>query len=294
MKEDMIKMETRLVGKNAKKLALNNGIELEYCEFGEENDEILVMGYFYYHSVLPLAEKLAEKFHVFGVVMRMDGPVTQYASDGTPHWAYQWGEDVYQFCVEMGIKKFHYFGKCHGVIPGWYLVKNHPEMLDTFSSTYLAPHIAGGAPVKWVENAKLAPADMIKNTMRRTDKAYLKQQEVQKLNAGIGGTEGQSVADSPSMAIAARYAACPELLWNSIEECKVCLENVDVPVLLLFGTEDILFQDFKESNFACAQMIKGAKTVLLQGEKHLFEIDCPERFASEIYFFIDESKKNYD
>ncbi|MBR4861243.1 MAG: alpha/beta hydrolase [Firmicutes bacterium] len=287
-------METRLVGKNAKKMLLENGVELEYCEFGEENEEVLVMGYFYYHSILPMVEELAKKYHVYGIVLRMDGKGTQFAADGTIHWANQWGEDVYLFCKTLGLESINYFGKCHGVIPGWWMVKNHPEMLGCFASTFMVPHIKGGMPVRWMQNAGLSPEETVRNTMRRVDKAYIKANEIQKLNAGIGGQAGQSVANSPSMAIAARYSGCPEVIWDSIEECREDLANTDIPVLLMYATEDILFMDYEESNFECAKVIKNAKTVILQGEKHLFEIDCSERFASEVSFFFDECKKNYE
>ena len=36
------------------------------------------------------------------------------------------------------------------------------------------------------------------------------------------------------------------------------------------------------------EFIHGAKTVLLQGEHHLMEMDCPDRMASEAIFFINE------
>ena len=71
------------------------------------------------------------------------------------------------------------------------------------------------------------------------------------------------------------------------------MKSIKTPVLLVFGTEDILFHDYYDSNLKAMQIIPGVKTVLLQGERHLMEMDCPERMASETFFFIDESRKNY-
>lgn len=40
------------------------------------------------------------------------------------------------------------------------------------------------------------------------------------------------------------------------------------------------------------QIIKCAKTIILQEERHLMEMDAAKRMASEAMFFIEESIKN--
>ena len=50
-----------------------------------------------------------------------------------------------------GSLTFIHFGKCHGTIPGWYLVKEHPEMLDCFASFYLLPHVKGQTSNTWFD-----------------------------------------------------------------------------------------------------------------------------------------------
>lgn len=80
-------MEANKIAKNAKSLVLNNGIELTYCELGEENEEVMVTGAFYFHTIMPLMEELAKRFHVYGVVMRFDGHKTELNKDGSTNWS---------------------------------------------------------------------------------------------------------------------------------------------------------------------------------------------------------------
>ena len=128
----------------------------------------------------------------------------------------------------------------------------------------------------------------LKHCMRKQENIPLKIAEVKTLgNAAGGGPEAGVQSD------VGKYGDAPELLWDSKEECEEAIKNIKTPILMVFGTEDILFHDYYESNLKAIQMIPKAKTVLLQGERHLMEMDCPDRMASEAFFFIDESKKNY-
>jgi len=103
-------MEANKIKGEAKGLILDNGIELTYCERGEQNQEVMICGAFYFHTLMPTVELLAERYHVYGIVMRFDGKTTELEPDGTTHWGKQWGKDVYDFACKMGIKQFHYFG----------------------------------------------------------------------------------------------------------------------------------------------------------------------------------------
>jgi len=79
---------------------------------------------------MPVAKGLAQRYHVYAVVIRFSGPAKHKNEDGSIHWGKQWGQDIYDFAKQLGIKSFHYMGKCHGTIPGWWLVKNHPEVIN--------------------------------------------------------------------------------------------------------------------------------------------------------------------
>lgn len=280
-------MESNKIPKNCKSITLSSGLEITYCEFGEENSEIVVAGAFYFHTFTPVLEELAKKYHVYGVVMRITGEGTEFNADGSINWGRQWGKEIYEFVQAMNIKKFHYVGKCHGANPGWYFIKEHPEMLDTFTSFYMAPHLCPRNSMQWIEVPKeLGPMGLLQRSIRKQENVPLKLAEVQTLSVNGGPEAGEASG-------AGSYGDAPELMWNSLEECEQTLVNIKTPVLFVFGTDDILFHDYYDSNLKAIQTVPNAKTVILQGERHLMEMDCPDRMASEVMFFIDESRKNY-
>jgi pimeloyl-ACP methyl ester carboxylesterase len=268
---------------DAKILTLDDGTELYYCELGEENEEVIISPAHYFLTWSPVLEGLAEKYHVFGVIMRFDGPVTQRNADNSVNWARQYGDDVYRFAKKMGFEQFHYLGKCHGTLPGWYLVKEHPEMLKSFSSFFLAPHLCP-------QNSNKFFGTMINEGVEASTRLSIRHQErvEKKLREveALGGSFG-----NPDVS---KYDASPELIWDSLEECEETLKTTEVPICLLFGTDDLLFQDHYDSNVKAMKTINRVRTIILQGERHLVEMDCPDRLVNECMIFIEESTKNYD
>lgn len=276
-------MESNKIKGEAKSLKLDNGAELTYCERGAEHKEVLITGAFYFHTVMPVVELLAQRYHVYGVVMRFDGPATELNADGSIHWGRQWGKDVYDFAVKMGINRFHYFGKCHGTIPGWWLFKNHPEMLVDFCSFFMAPHLKGQSANTWFELMQGGdPTRMMQVAMRKPETGLPKKMEEMK---SIG-----SGASSPAVPL---YAACPEKIWDSLDDCERDLRNATVPVGFVFGSEDPLMTDYRESNMYIWQVVRGCQFSILNGERHLIELDTPERVADEVFTFIDKCQKGF-
>ncbi len=274
-------MENWKVAKNCKSLTTEDGIELTYCEFGEENEEVVISFAFYHHTWLPVEEMLGKKYHVYGVVQRFgDGEGTVFEEDGTINWSKQWGDDLYKFAKALGIESFHYIGKCHGSTPGWYMMKYHPEMLKSFCSFYLAPHTTEKNGNEWDTN----DPTIIAKAMRKLQTGMEKKK-----------AELASLSQGP-----AEYGKTPPAfdyilghgLWESKEECKAFLENNSKPVCYMFGTDDLLFRDWKDSNMAAVFGTKRARTIFLQGERHLMELDCPQRIAREAEFFFEDSKNN--
>ena len=90
-------MEANKIKGESKSIVLDNGAELTYCEYGKENKEVLIAGAFYFHTLMPVIEGLAKRYHVYGVVMRFDGITDELNPDGTTHWGRQWGKDLYDF-----------------------------------------------------------------------------------------------------------------------------------------------------------------------------------------------------
>lgn len=276
-------MDATKIRGEAKGLTLDSGVELTYCERGEGNDEIIVCGEFAFHTFMPMIELLAERYHVYGVVMRFDGKATEVNDDGSTNWSRQWGSDVYNFARALNLPKFHYVGKCHGSIPGWYIAKNHPECLKSFASFFLAPHTKAPNSNKWFDLLKThGPMEMLKSAMRKPETG---------LQAKVAEMSAFGKIDA---SIIPKYAAnFAQNIWASTEECIDTLANMEVPVEYLFGTDDLFFQDHLDSNVFAMLNTKGSRSVILSGERHFMEIDCPERIASEVFTFIDEAAKDY-
>ena len=274
-------MKNRKIKGEAKSVMLPNGREVVYCERGEQNKEILVTGAFYFHTFMPVVEYLAERYHVYGFVMEINGESPCRDAEGGTHWGNTWGEDLYGLVRALGIKKFHYLGKCHGVVPGWWMVRHHPEMLIDFCSFYMAPHLKPQTANEWFDTLekKGAPALMSK-AMRKKSGVFKKMLEL----ASLGKAAKELDAS------AGTYASSPQLLWDSLEECEADMRKLDVPVYFLFGSEDIVFHDHYDSNMYIKDVARGCKFKIIPGERHLMELDCPKRVAEEAFAFIDKVK----
>lgn len=274
-------MESEKIRGEAKSLTCR-GIELTYCELGAANSDVIVLGAFAFQTFMPFVELLAEKYHVYGVVMRMDGKSEEKNADGTTNWSRQWGSDIYNFVRELNLPKFHYVGKCHGSVPGWYLAKNHSECLKSFCSYFMAPHTKKQTSNKFFEVLQAKGViGMLEASLRKPEGIKTKLDEMKS-------------AGKVDVSIVPRYAVdFTANIWNSTTECIETLKNMSVPVEYLFGSDDLYFQDHFDSNIYAMMNTKGTRSVILEGERHFIEIDSPERLVNEISIFIEESARKY-
>lgn len=271
-------METKKIKGEAKGLMLDNGVEVTYCERGEQNSEVLITGAFYFHTVMPVVEGLAKRYHVYGIVMRISGDSDYKNSDGSIHWGNTWGNEIYEFARKMGIQRFHYWGKCHGTAPGWWLVKNHPEMLIDFGSFYMAPHLKPQNSNVWFDTQHhKGPWALMSVAMRKKSGLFKKMLELASLGSARKDMDGGAL----------KYAF-PETLWDNLEECEKDMRKVNVPIYFMFGSEDVLFHDHYDSNMYAKEIVPSCKFKVLEGERHLMELDNPKRVVSEELEFIDE------
>jgi pimeloyl-ACP methyl ester carboxylesterase len=261
------------------KMVLGNGVELAYEEHGRGNKETIIMGQFYYGTFQRWLDCLAEQFHVYAMKMRFDGKATHIAEDGKINWAEQWGDDVYEFSRALGLSKFIYLGKCHGSIPGWYLVDKHPEVLKAFVIGSLLPANRIPKPpnpvmIMWGQALANGTPDVLraglKQLLRRPETIEPKLQEI--LSA-----DGKKIAGTMGYGNPLTHLKTNEQLadWYS---------KIKLPVLLIYGTEDPGLDD--EMLMLATKTVPGMKLVMFQGERHFYEMDIPEKLADEIKLFI--------
>lgn len=282
-------MEAFKIKGEAKGLLLDNGAELTYCEAGESNEEIVIMPGFFFYTFRPLLDGLAERYHVYGVIMRFDGPADERNEDGTVNWTRQWGKDIYDFCNKLGIKEYIHFGKCHGSVPGWYMVKEHPEMIKYFASFFLAPHVKEQNDNKFFSLEDGVEAFMARG-IRKVEQGLAKKMEE---NKAIGVAQNDPETTAKTVGIIQNYAQYPEKIWESKEACAETMKNITVPVCYLFGTNDEFFDDHYDSNMWAIRNTRGSQAVFLQGEHHLMELDCPEHVVNVAFRFYDECDKGF-
>jgi len=281
--------EDKRVAKNCHAVTLDNGVTLPYIELGAENSEIIVTGAPYFITAVKLLEELAKEYHVYGFIMRSaadkDEPGEVFDKDGDVFWTRQWGMDLYNATQKLGIEKFHYFGKCMAVMPGYWLLRNHPETLLSFSSVSQTMHCVDADADDWNRLQKEEGDKFVLHTMRKKEGFALKAQEI----ATIGMNPGMAAGSKANY-----FGSHAELNCDSREECMELLKNNEVPIFYLFPTDDILYADFLSANLWAFHNTKNSRTVLLQGERHLFEMDIPQGLGREILTFLDFLKNPLD
>ena len=64
--------------------------------------------------------------------MRFDGKAEEFNANGYVNWARQWVSDVYNLAKELNLPK------CHGSVPGWYLMEAFNETAELYGEERLA------------------------------------------------------------------------------------------------------------------------------------------------------------
>ncbi|MBP3399633.1 MAG: alpha/beta hydrolase [Erysipelotrichaceae bacterium] len=282
-------MRDKRVAVECEAVKLESGYELPYFELGKENEKTVVVGGFYFYTFMDFVNELAKKYHVYAIVMRQEGSGELFDADGDINWAKQWGKDIYEVTQELGVEKFHYVGKCHGAIPGYWLIKEHPECVESFVSIGSTPHVVPQDQNRWLEGAaNEGPAFMLK-ALKSHHRLPEKVAEMQAIGVSVGNNAGVNNAVAASKL--AYYGAHTEGVFdNDYEAVKQFIREIKTPIMYLFGTDDILYYDYKNANDYAVFNTPNAKTVYLQGERHLMEMDCADKLAYEIRCFIESLK----
>lgn len=274
------------VAENCKKVTLDNGTVLPYCEFGEENEEVIVTSAIYFITFNDFLKQLAKKYHIYGFIMRVgeDGNETERNEDGSINWLRQWGLEIYQATQKLGIEKFHYCGKCHGVMPGWYMAVEHPEVLESIISISASFHCCPQDQDQWTERQKTEGPKFALNSMRKKENLAKKAAEAKVVgNTGFQG--------SAALSAMAKYGShSEEVFYGDYDKCKEFYSNLQIPVCYIFAVDDLLYYDFKSSNEYVLYHTNRGKFVMLDNERHLMEMDIPVKLAAECTFFLDELK----
>lgn len=283
--------EDKRVAENCKKVTLDSGTIIPYCEFGEENEEVIVTGAVYFITYNEYLKALAKKYHVYGFIMRIgeDGTETEKNPDGSVNWTRQWGKEVYEATQKLGLHHFHFVGKCHGVMPGWFMAAEHPDVLDSLVSISSSLHCCPKDSDQWTarqqsDGPKFALAMMNKKT-------NLPKKAAEAKTVGNTGFQGEGALEAMKI-----YGEQTEqVFYGDYEKCKQLLASLTIPLCYIFAQKDLLYYDWKSSHeYAMYHSAGKYKFVMLGDEAHLMEMDMPVKLAEETMFFINSTKQKYE
>ncbi|MBQ9066906.1 MAG: hypothetical protein IJ133_05215 [Clostridia bacterium] len=278
--------EDKRVAENCKKVTLDNGTIIPYCEFGEENEEVIVTGAVYFITVNEFLKELAKKYHVYGFIMRIEenGTETEKNEDGSINWLRQWGLEIYESARKLGLNQYHYLGKCHGAMPGWYIAAEHPEALISLTSISASFHCSPQDQDQWTERQKTDGPKFALNAMRK--KSNLPKKAAEAKTVGNTGFQGEG-----ALAAMAKYGShSEEVFFGDYDKCKEFYDNLKLPICYIFAVDDLLYYDFQTSNEYVLYHTNRGKFVMLDNERHLMEMDIPKKLAAECLFFLEETK----
>ena len=127
-------MEEKKIKGEAKSLLLENGVELTYCELGQENEEVLVCGSFAFITLMPVVK--------IRHAIRWKGRPTKRGRKHQLDAAM--GQRYLQFCPEEELAEVPLHGEmpreCAGVVSRQRAPRNAPELCQFLSrSSHLPP-----------------------------------------------------------------------------------------------------------------------------------------------------------
>jgi pimeloyl-ACP methyl ester carboxylesterase len=250
-----------------------NGAELHYDDLGD-GDQLIVWGHAFlfsagfYHdliNLMPGYRHIAVDFRGHG----RSASVTQCCTLS------QMADDVHALTTELGIDRFVYIGHSMGNGVGMRLAARHPNSIRAAVSMAGVPAAGLDGASKGLGDA-LAAAQGDEGQMT----AALGQMFVHEGNDATIKLSGQSaalVADGPLNSLTRT-----ELLLDEADEL---LPRLVQPWLFLIPANDTAIP--AEAQLATARAIPGARTVLLNGEGHIYPQERPEEATSFIRVFLN-------
>lgn len=274
-----------------------NNVSLYYEEFGQ-GDRYLIQAQQFVNSHVYYTKDLAEKcgFHAFIIRIRGYAPSSMVPEDLGDDWYDVWAQDVVDFADAMGIGQFFYTGHSHGAGIGWHLCMNHPQRLRGFLASGSGPHLKDGKPTG---SARMDTINAAKS--RETWIPYAEKQAANCAKAFIPmeadpviGEEAKKAVEQtvefwtnmpPQSATLNPRKPFPKI--KSEEELAQVLSKIDVPTIMLGGTEDTISSP--ELMVRTLKALKGSKLVLYHGVDHVdLPIKCKDEYVGDIMAFCQE------
>jgi non-heme chloroperoxidase len=259
-----------------KRIALENGIELEYAEQGDPDGVPVVMLHGYtdsWHSFEPLLPYLPESIHAFAVTQRGHGDATRPVSGYTPS---AFAGDVALFIEALGLGSVVIAGHSMGSTNAQKFAIDFPE--STRGAILMGSFVDIAANPSVDELAREIEAltdDMIP--------AFAQWFQESTLAQPISPAFLELVVSESTKLTAAQWKAVfSDLIAESIT--AVNLSAIAAPVLVMWGDQDLFTGAVDQALIIDA--ISGAKLVTYEGGGHALHWEEPARTAADIVAFV--------
>ena len=276
--------DAQLISSAAIKKAEANGIEIAYMEFGSGEPLLMITGFSATMDMWSpeLISKLSNDYHV----IIFDNRGTGYSTyDERNYTIPLLADDTKALLDSLGIGKAHIFGWSMGTTIAQELTLNHPERVISLS-LYAAD--CGGKEMIPPDPGVYDSLGNTSGTEAERGMRLLKllfPGEWFKLHPDISSyfpTVTETI--SPDV-VMMQYSAMEK--WNGSYRY---LHEIDKPVLLITGTEDVLTPP--ENSLIIAEKVKGSGLIQLKDSGHGAMYQYPEKMASAVKFFLSNLRPN--
>ncbi len=271
---------------------IKENVDIFYEEYGTGTRYLLCtqVG----HALFSMEKELAKRgFHVYLLTNRGFGRSTHVFGEPEKNWYDMWADDVVAFADAMGIGTFTYCGASHGAGTGWHLVLRHPERVECFFAIVPGPHSLAEGSMSYRNMLELGLVEPKPMVMPTDDPRLIARREKQAAHEEAERREPDHDAIFNAPEIKAIEYGRPLAYLGSEEALLEALKTIEIPVLIIGGTEDFISRpDLMMRTAAC---LKNCKTVVYSGFGH--GIDICEEMASEaerFYRNVKETGRFYD
>lgn len=272
--------------------SIKDNVEIYYEEYGT-GDRYLICTQVY-HALFTMEKELAKHgFHVFLLTNRGFGRSTHIFGEPEKNWYDMWADDVVAFADAMGIDTFTYSGASHGAGTGWHLVLRHPERVECFFAVVPGPHSLKEGNMSYRNMLELGLVEPKSMVMPTDDERLIARRAAQAAFEEAERNEPDHDAIFNAPEIKAIEYGRPLAGLGSEEKLLEALKSIELPVLIIGGTEDFISRpDLMMRTAAC---LKNCKTVVYSGFGHGIDI-CEEMAveAERFYKNVKETGRFYE
>ena len=259
------------------------GIELCFQEFGQGDNYILSAQVGFYP--FGMQQQLAQKgYHVICITLRGFYPSSYVTEDYGENWYDVFASDVVKVADKLHIDKFIYMGASHGAGVGWHLMLNNPERVSGFIACVPGPHsLEEGA----MSIRQMLLSGIIKEPPAMDPPIDNDPRREQRRNFRTMHISRNPEPDPREKAI--DYGR-PLSKFKTEEKLREALHSIQVPTLILGGTEDPI--STPELMMRTAKELPHCKLIMYSNCGHNIDTDLVEELTFEADRFIKQVQKD--